>query len=84
MGVDEVFCVFQGADDDDSLEEAAYGGHEVGGAADQVGGEGVPSVRGLVGAGRAVLLAPGARIPRQEQSRPASVLFAEESDRVGR
>ncbi len=93
VGVDEVFGVFEGVDHDDAVEEPSYGRHEVGGAADEVCGEGASCVRGYVvvvrahaaaAACRTQPRAPKARISCQEQSRPASVLFAEESDGVGR
>lgn len=37
-GVHQVLGVLQGADDDDPAQQAPYGGHELGGAPDEVGG----------------------------------------------
>lgn len=91
--VDEVLGVFERADEDDPAQQAPYGGHEVGGGTDQVGGERVRCgpwvVCGCVVAGRAVPRAPLGRCrfvrrSRQQQSRPARVLLAQQPDGVGR
>ncbi len=93
VGVDEVLGVFEGADDDDAVQQPPDGRHEVRGAADQVCGVGVAGVCGAVVAGRAHAAAaarlmrpraPEGVISCQEQGGPATVLLAEESDRVGR